>query len=75
MSVRLSQGDFNGNARKCFEELWRFHAENKFKRYIAYAADSMNELTYSGLCGLLVLPRPELEQIMELVNIIIETHE
>ncbi len=72
MSVRLAQGDFNGDARECFEAMWKFHAENKFKRYIGAIADYDDDLSYEELCEILVLPRPDLDQIMELVNFIIE---
>jgi hypothetical protein len=70
MSVRLAQGDFDRDARKCFEAMWQFHAENKFKQYIGAIAECGDDLSYEELCEILVLPRPDLEQIMELVNFI-----
>lgn len=72
MSVRLAQGDFDGDARKCFEAMWQFHAENKFNRYIGEIAGCGEDLSYEELCEILVLPRPDLEQIMELVSFIME---
>ena len=72
MSVRLEQGDFDGDPKQCFEALWAFHAENKFKRYIDMIGDCGEDLSHEELCELLVLPRPELDQMMELVNFIIE---
>ena len=72
MSVRLAQGDFNGDASACFEDLWKFHAENKFKRYIGEITNCGEYLSYEELCEILVLPRPDLDQIMELVRFMTE---
>lgn len=72
MSIRLEQGDFDGDPKKCFEALWAFHAKNKFNRYIGLIADCGKELSYEELCEVLLLPRPDLNQIMELVNYLVE---
>lgn len=68
MAFRLENGDFEGDPQKCFNYIWEFQAMNKFKRYLPLIAQIEEEVTYEMLCRVLVLNRPKLGEIMELVN-------